>query len=146
MSAQPEPELAHCARCRRLYVRLKAHVCEGCYDLEESDYMRIRDVLAEDPRLTAEQVAERAQVTVACVLRMLDEGLIASRIDDDEAKCGRCGADAISARQRLCTACLLDLDRQLTLELNQARLVKKQRELKATAHHVHESLSQKRRQ
>lgn len=145
MSAQPEPELAHCARCRRLYVRLKAHVCEQCFDMEEADFMRIRDVLAEDPRLTADEVASRAQVTVACVLRMLDEGLIANRQADDDAVCGRCGAAAISARQRLCTACLLDLDRQLTFELNQAQLLKKQRDLKATAHYVHELLSSKRR-
>ncbi len=114
--------------------------------MEESDFVRIRDVLAEDPKLTAEEVASRAQVTVACVLRMLDEGLIASRREDADAQCGRCGAPALSARQRLCASCLVDLDKQLSMELNEARLLKKQREMKATAHHVHEALSAKRRQ
>jgi ribosomal protein L37E len=90
-------------------------------------------------------VAERAQVTLACVFRMLDEGLIADANNHEGVTCGRCGSPAIGPRQRLCTTCLYDLDRQLSLELNQARLAKKALEMKGTAHHVHDALAAKRR-
>jgi len=146
MPERPEPELGHCARCRRLYVRTTWTVCGKCVDMEASDFARIREVLEAQPHLGVEELADRAQVTAACVLRMLDEGLIASQADDDAAVCGRCGAPAISATKRLCTGCALDLDRQLALELNQAALAKRSRVLKATAHHVHEVLSEKRGQ
>jgi hypothetical protein len=145
MSHDEESQLAHCARCRRLYVRVRSHVCEKCFDMEESDFSRIREVIEQDPNLTAEEVAERANVTVTCVFRMLDEGLIASAHDGEDVVCGRCGSPAIGPRQRLCTACLLDLDRELTLKLNQAKLLKKAQENKGTPHHVHETMQAKRR-
>jgi transcriptional regulator with XRE-family HTH domain len=113
--------------------------------MEESDFSRIKDAIEQDPNLSAEEVAERANVTVACVFRMLDEGLIASSNTVEDVACGRCGSPAIGPRQRLCTACLLDLDRALTIELNQARLLKKAREMKGTPHHVHEAMQAKRR-
>jgi hypothetical protein len=145
MPEPDEPQLAHCARCRRLYVRLTSHVCEKCFDLEESDFSRIRDEIEKDPNLSVDEVAQRAQVTVACVFRMLDEGLIAGTHDGEDVTCGRCGSPAIGPRQRLCMECLYDLDRQLSLELNQARLAKKAREMKGTAHFVHDALEAKRR-
>ncbi len=145
MSQADETQLAHCARCRRLYVRVRSHVCEKCYDMEESDFSRIKDVIEQDANLTAEEVAERANVTVACVFRMLDEGLIASANTGEDVTCGRCGSPAIGPRQKLCTMCLLDLDRELTIELNQARLLRKARDMKGTPHHVHEAMEAKRR-
>jgi hypothetical protein len=141
-----ELQLAHCARCRRLYVRVQSHVCEKCFDMEESDFARIKDEIEKDPNLTAEDVAERANVTVACVFRMLDEGLIARTHDGEDISCGRCGSPAIGPRQRLCTGCLMDLDRQLTLELNQARLLRNAAEMKGTAYHLHDALEAKRRE
>ncbi len=143
--SEDELQLAHCARCRRLYVRVQSHVCEKCFDMEESDFARIRDEIEKDPNLGAEEVAARANVTVACVFRMLDEGLIANAYSGDDVVCGRCGSPAIGPRQRLCTACLMELDRQLALELNQVRLLKKAQEMKGTAHFVHEALAAKRR-
>ena len=145
MLEREEPQLANCARCRRLYVQVDSHVCAKCFDMEESDFARIRDEIEKDPNLTAEEVAERANVTVACVFRMLDEGLIASARDGDDVVCGRCGSPAIGLRQRLCTACLMDLDQQVSLELNQVRLLKRANEMKGTAHFVHDALEAKRR-
>jgi len=145
MSHAEDTELAHCARCRRLYVRLQSHVCEKCFAMEESDFSRIKDTIEQHPNLTAEEIAEKANVTVACVFRMLDEGLIASAETADDIACGRCGSPAIGPRQRLCTMCLIDLDRELTLELNQAILLRKSMENKGTAHHVHEAMTARRR-
>lgn len=139
-----EPELAHCARCKRLYIRMQWNVCESCRTVEEADFARIREELSRTPELTADELAERANVPVACVLRMLDEGLIASSRDDDQT-CGRCGAPAIGPRQRLCTGCLLDLDRQITLELSEAQIRKREQVMKGKAQGVLSLLRSKRR-
>jgi len=139
-----EPELAHCARCKRLYVRLQFNVCESCRTVEEVDFARIREELARTPELTADELAERAGVPVACVLRMLDEGLLA-RTSDDQI-CGRCGAPAIGPKQRLCTACLLDLDRQITQELNEAQMRKRAQVMKGKAQGLWAMLRARRRE
>jgi hypothetical protein len=117
---QKDPQLAHCARCKRLYVRFEWNVCETCLGAEEGDHGRIREELSRTPDVSIETLAERAQVTVACVLRMLDEGLIASA-DAADRTCGQCGAPAISAKQRLCARCLLDFDQRVSRELHQAQ-------------------------
>jgi len=142
---QDEPELAHCARCKRLYIRMRWNVCESCRTMEEADFSRIREELSRASELTAEELAVRANVPVACVLRMLDEGLIASSGDDDQT-CGRCGAPAIGPKQRLCTACLMDLDRQITHELNEAQLRKREQTMKGKAQGVLSLLRAKRRE
>ncbi len=140
-----EPELAHCARCKRLYVRLQSNVCESCRTVEAADFARIREELARTPELTADELAERANVPVACVLRMLDEGLIASAGNGDQT-CGRCGAPAIGPKQRLCTGCLLQLDRQITQELNEAQMHKRARVMKGKAHGLLTLLRRRRRE
>ena len=142
---QSEPELAHCARCKRLYIRMKWNVCESCRVMEEADFSRIREELERTPELTADELAERANLPVACVLRMLDEGLLASSGDDDQT-CGRCGAPAISPKQRLCTVCLMELDRQITQELNEAQLRKRAHVMKGKAQGVLSLLRAKRRE
>ena len=144
MSENEEPELAHCARCRRLYVRTKSHVCEKCYDMEESDFARVRAEIERDPHLTAEQAAALANVTLACVFRMLDEGLIASASDANEVVCGRCGSPAIAPRQRLCAPCLTELDRELTVELQQVRLRQRANEMKGTANNLQDAIESRR--
>lgn len=141
---QEEPQLAHCARCKRLFVRLRWNVCESCLAVEEADFGRIREELNRAPELTIDELAERASVTAACVLRMLDEGLIANANDDDQV-CGRCGAPAIGPKQRLCTACLLELDRQLTQELQEAQMRKREQVMKGKAQGLLESLKARRR-
>jgi hypothetical protein len=112
--------------------------------MEESDFARIKDIIEQDPNLSAEELAERANVTVACVFRMLDEGLIANSHDDDDFTCGRCGSPAIGPRQRLCMSCLMELDRELSLELNQVRLRNKANEMKGTAQNIRDAMEEKR--
>ena len=142
MGAKQESKLAKCGRCKTLFVRAHSHVCERCVGAEDSDFIRIRDVVAERPYLGPEELAEKASVPVACVLRMMDQDLLAAQ--GDEALCGRCGAPAINVTQRLCTGCLYDLDRELSVELNAIRM-KLPQSLRGVAHHVHAMLSSKRR-
>jgi len=145
MRQKPEPKLAKCGRCKTLYVRTHSHVCSRCLDAEDSDFLRIRDVLVEHPtlNLAPEELADAANVTIACILRMLDQDMLAAE-GDEEILCGKCGAPAISVVQRLCTACMFDLDRQLSMELSVARLNRPD-PLNGVAHHVHQMLDAKRR-
>ncbi len=141
---EAEPELAHCARCKRLYIRMRWNVCESCRVMEEVDFSRIREELERTPELTADELAERANLPVACVLRMLDEGLLVSTGDDET--CGRCGEPAISPRLRLCTWCLMDLNRRITHELKEAQMRKREQVMKGKAQGVLSLLRARRRE
>jgi len=104
--------LQKCARCQKLFFKVDTPICEGCAPEEENDYSRIRDALAANPNIDAQHLAEKAEVSLDCVLRMLREGRIESAEAVSNAVCGRCGAPAISATKRLCEKCLYELDRE----------------------------------
>lgn len=135
-------KITHCARCRDLFVKIRFDVCEKCIDEEEEDYQRIHDVLAEDASQSTEAVALLAGVDVACVLRMLDRGLIVNDHIAREFKCGRCGETAISATQKLCRSCLHNLDREFFQEINEAKRVLSAQRRES----VHTVLTKKRQQ
>lgn len=102
--------LSTCARCGKLYAKIRSAVCPACEKDEDADFVKIRNVLAHHPGLNVEQVAEAADVSEDCVLRMLDEGRIENTMVGDPIKCGRCGAPALSVTKKLCEACLTKLD------------------------------------
>lgn len=137
-------KLAKCARCKALYVRVRSKVCDRCQEDEEADYRRVREVLERIDHLNAEELAEEAEVSVACVLRLLDDGLLVHDSLNTPVACGRCGAQAISRTKRLCHRCLLELDAKFSEELRTTRqsVVPKKR---STANQVHQTLSLKRR-
>jgi hypothetical protein len=136
-------KLAQCARCNDVFTRVRSAVCPACQDAEDADFLKIRDVVDRFPNLNAEQAAERAEVTVDCVLRMLDEGLITNAGVGSLAKCGRCGAPAISAAKRLCQACLLKLDADFSKAVAASRLNKRRLD-EAEATEVRKILMRKR--
>lgn len=123
-------------------MKIRFDVCENCIDEEEADYQRIHDVLAQDASQSTEAVALLADVEVACVLRMLDRGLIVNDHIAREFKCGRCGDTAISATQKLCRACLHNLDKRFFQEINEAKRVLSEQRRES----VHTILTKKRQQ
>lgn len=116
-----ELKLTHCARCSVIFVRIRMKICPECIDIEEEEYNKIRDVLHEYERLNIAKVAELAEVSEACVLRMLEEGIIVNEQVNNDIKCGRCGLPAISTSQRLCAHCLSVLDQKFYSEINEAK-------------------------
>ncbi len=135
-------KIVRCVRCEAIFVRIRTAVCTHCLDAEEEDFHRIRDVLHEHKHLNVVAVAELAEVTEACVLRMLGEGLIVNEQVSHDVKCGQCGAPAISTSQRLCARCLANLDRKFVTEISEAR----QRMIEAPASaSVHVMLNRKRK-
>lgn len=144
MSVQQEPSLANCPRCKAIFVCFEWHVCQKCIHAEEADFSLIRDVLSKKPDLTPDELALSSSVTLACVLRMLDEAELTNQNSDSEAQCVRCSAQALNNGHGLCISCLLDLDQRLREELIVARSNQKP-PLRGVAHHVHEEMSAKRR-
>jgi len=135
--------LAKCPRCEKLFSKIRAGVCPACEPLEESDYEKVRNVLAGDSGLNAEQLAVTAEVSIECVLRMLADGCIESGSEADAVRCGRCGRPAISASKRLCESCLTKLDQECAEAMRTLRetVVKKPG---PASRPVHEILEEKR--
>lgn len=143
MSVLKEPTLANCPRCRAIFVRTEWGVCQKCVHAEEGDFSLIRDVLSECPNLTPEVLAFRVSVTLACVLRMLDEEELTNQNPDRHVQCSQCRAQALNNGHGLCIGCLLDLDRRIGEELVVARSNQRP-PLRGVAYHVHALLQAKR--
>lgn len=136
--------LAKCARCGAVYTKVRSGVCLQCQDDEDRDFAKIRDILNTSPGLTAEIVAEKAEVELACVLRLINEGRLVSVLPGAHIRCGRCGAQAISYTKRLCEACLIDLDREFAKALSTLYAHRRQRP-RASIHKTHEVVTSKRK-
>ena len=119
--------LATCPRCKKIFEKTRTIVCVKCQEAENADYDKIRAVLERDPSLNAEETAEEAGVTVQCVTRMLQEGLIANVSLSESVKCGRCGAPAISLNKKLCQACLEKLNAEVASAQSKIKLAQKKR-------------------
>jgi len=139
--------LAGCARCGRMFGKTTSSVCPACLPDEEADMDKVRAVLAEDENLNAEQLAERAEVGLEVVQRMLDDGIVtAATLEPGEVKCGRCGAPAISAAKKLCESCLEKMNVEMAKAQANIRLGdRKEVQIGAAYGGVHQHLSQKRR-
>ena len=105
--------LTKCARCDKLFNKIQSSVCPPCTPDEDADFDLIRSTLDENPDSNAETVAELSGVDLECVLRMMDTGLIANVSMGETAKCGQCGAPAISAAKKLCQGCLEKLNHKM---------------------------------
>jgi hypothetical protein len=116
--------LSKCARCDKLFDKQGGIVCPTCQPDEDADYDKIRRILDDSPSLNAEQVAETSGVALAVVMRMLDEGFLASSTSG-RVRCGRCGAPAISASKKLCQACLEKLNAQVAAAQSRIKLPEK---------------------
>ncbi len=146
--------LAKCARCNGIFDKIRSAVCGRCMEDEEQDYVKIRDILDDNPSMKASEVAEVAGVTLACVLRMVDDGRLVNETLLDPVKCGRCGQPAIGRNQRLCYRCLLKLDQEVMASVNELKDKMKQssgemyqrRQIgRAHAYHVRDMMDSKRR-
>ena len=102
--------IAKCARCGGLFDKIREPVCTKCLPDEDSDREKVRNALDRQPDASARAIAEAAEVDVEVVLRMVDTGILANEATLGDVKCGRCGAPAISRKQKLCRTCLDQLN------------------------------------
>lgn len=114
--------LARCVRCDKIMGGTPSPVCRTCQSAEDADYEKIRRVLVAHLDLSAEKVAEAADVDFAVVRRMLQSGLLAQLNAGETIRCGRCGAPAISMAKKLCPACLDKLNAEASRAQAELRL------------------------
>jgi NMD protein affecting ribosome stability and mRNA decay len=129
--------LTKCPRCKRLFERIHSAVCQRCQADEDADFDKIRAVLDRLPNLNMEEVSTEANVPIECVMRMLDEGLITNVSLNQDVKCGRCGAPAISQSKKLCQACLDKLNAEVAAA--QGRIKLDQKKPMQIGEHLHAS-------
>jgi ribosomal protein L37E len=110
-----------------MFNKVDAVVCPACLPSEEDDYERVRQALQEYPEMSAEGLAEAADIDLGCILRFLEDGRIETTAANSTVVCGRCGSRAISLSKRLCESCLQKLNAELTSQQGQIQLTKKKR-------------------
>ena len=135
-------DLAQCARCRRVFPVVRSPACPECQRDEDAEFDKIRDVLDYDSTLSPEETAEAAGVSVDCVLRIVDAGLVSDANVAEVPKCGRCGKPAISRSKRLCEDCVTKLDAQFTKAVGATRNTIRLRNEEAAG--IREAVQQKR--
>lgn len=119
--------LASCARCKKLYQKIRSNICPTCEINEEEDYEKVRKHLGEHPNRNAEQVSEETGVPIDSVLRFIEQGRVEAMGVGNaiNVKCGKCGAPAISVTKKLCEACLQALNAELAKQQSKIKLPKK---------------------
>lgn len=136
--------LTKCPRCKRIFDRIHSKVCPKCQIDEDADFDKIRAVLERLPNCNAEQVCTEAEVSIDCVMRMLDDGLIANVSLTEGVKCGRCGGPAISQSKRLCQACLEKLNAEVALAQSKIKLGEKKPMQLGEHLHAHRAFEDKK--
>lgn len=139
--------LAACARCKKMFAKALSPVCPKCQEEEDSDVSKIRKVIEEEPNLNAEELAERAEVDVSVVNRMIDGGQLTSvSMILESVQCGRCGQPAISVSKKLCQACLDKLNAEVAQAQARIQLgIKKAPEIGSYNMNVRRTLDSKRK-
>ena len=111
--------LAKCERCEKLFSKFDSPICPACAPEEEKDHEAVRLCIADHPDLNVETIAELSGVSVQCVMRMIDQGLVVTSLSKGTMKCGKCGAPAISASKKLCSSCLEEMNRNVAKQRSQ---------------------------
>lgn len=136
--------LQKCGRCKNIFFKTNSEVCPLCVNDEAADYTKIREALEKFPQLDASGLAEAAEVSVACVLRMLRDGYIESVESDAIVTCGRCGAPALSPSKRLCVQCLGKLDQQCAEALRALKMAANGKATPISTNDVRDAVDRKR--
>lgn len=137
--------LAACPRCKKMFDKGRSKVCSKCQADEDEDFDKIRTALELNPNMNAEQTAVEADVTVACVMRMQETGMITNVSFSESAKCGKCGAPAISINKKLCQACLEKLNAEVALAQSKIKLKEKKEVQVSEFLHARKAFEEKRR-
>ena len=67
-------EIRNCKRCGKIFNYVDAEVCERCSVAEQSEFVRIREYLYDNPNSTVAQVNRATGVDIRVITRFLREG------------------------------------------------------------------------
>ncbi len=142
--------LANCIRCETLFDKNVSPICPKCAEAEEEDFEKINEALRECPNQTVDELHEATEVEKKVIIRLVENGRVASEATMADVKCGRCGAPAISLTKRLCEKCSLELAKESRAAMQEvkAQLRDKPKTSGKSLHErsVHESLQDKLRE
>jgi hypothetical protein len=105
----------------------------------------VRECLSAQPDLAAEAIHEITGVSIACILRMIDQGVVTSNLLTGTVKCGKCGAPAIGPSKRLCHACLDQMNQQVAKQRSALQQTQRKHVPIGEAARVHRTIEEKRR-
>jgi len=106
--------LENCQRCNGVFNRIGGPLCPACVDREEQDFKAVNEALREQPHQTIDELAKRTGVSEKTIMRLIKDKRIASDVNADGVKCGKCGAPAISLATRLCERCAGEMAKTIT--------------------------------
>ena len=137
--------LAKCERCAKLFAKTNHPLCPNCVPEEEQDFEKVRTCLGEHPDLSAEAISELTGVSLQCVMRMIDQGLVTNSLFTGTVKCGKCGAPAISPSKRLCNACLEEMNQRVARQRSELQERQRKQVKIGEFASVRETIEEKRR-
>ena len=124
--------LSSCARCKKLFLKVRSNLCLACETLEEDQYDIVRQHVSQNPHDNAEKVSGGTGISIETILRFITDGRIAVQGATSVA-CGKCGKPAISASKKLCNDCLQTLNKELAQQSSRISLpAKKEPEIGKT--------------
>lgn len=98
-------ELANCAECGRVFVRMAQPICPDCLAAMEQDFEKVRRALDETPGLTPAELQERTKVPLERILRFLRDGRLQVQ---QGLVCEMCGAPIQTGH--LCSRCQKEVE------------------------------------
>ena len=102
----------NCPRCGKLFVKIRAPICDPCVKEEEQIFERVREYVRENPDQAIQDVCDACDVTTKRILQYIKEGrLEASMGLQSESTCSRCGRPIKTGR--MCEKCVLEVNSQV---------------------------------
>jgi len=95
-------EMAKCAKCKKLFPRIREPICEACIKEEEAIFETVKEYLRDHPKTTVGAVSEATGVSTKKIFGYLRDG----RIEVAEGaglECSQCGVPITSGQ--MCTEC-----------------------------------------
>ncbi len=85
-------DLRNCRRCGKAYITGNPTVCPDCVKVDQEDFMKVRDFVKENPKVSLEVVQEATGVPEDRIVEYLREGkLEAADLSGPILGCARCG-------------------------------------------------------
>ena len=115
-------ELRTCERCNKAFIRTAPLqiLCQSCIELEEKEFLLVKEFLVKHPGANAETIAEALEIPQKTILRFIQGGRLETTVRSNVLVCSNCGKKI--DKGTLCPECQALLRKELQ---SVARPVKK---------------------
>jgi len=119
-------ELANCANCGELFVRMTRPICQKCFQVEEEKFQRVYNFIKKrvNREATITEIVAGTGVEEDLIIKFVKENrLRTSQFPNLAYPCDRCGKSITEGK--ICSSCSQDLARDLEREDEIAKLEQK---------------------